>query len=197
MNSNPVKCIMKWTKYNWCWSIPVRYRWFWAVDQLFVLYFNIQYKCLKLYTPICSRETLTMAYLVTPLSPCIYFTWEKEQTFFTTEAAVTRNLIGRKIISNVKGSGHVTHFPREWTGFNETHFKRHTPMQVTNAITRQSIANMKWRQCQMAGVRTYTCSERHPTLTWCRQKAAEASWETLDEKSWEMDFSDHCHMGVY
>ena len=49
-----------------------------AFDQLFVLYFNIQYKCLKLYTAICGRETVTMAYLVTKLSPCIYFMWEKE-----------------------------------------------------------------------------------------------------------------------
>ena len=84
-------------------------------------------------------------------------------TLCKAEAAVTRNLIGRKIIPTSSTLMHVTHFPLQ-TSY----------AQVTNATVRQSTANERYVKRQVYVIRVYTCSERH--LTFRRNIDTRRQW---------------------
>ena len=79
-------------------------------------------------------------------------------TLCKAEAAVTRNLIGRKIISNVKHADARNSLPMHL-------FRHHTlKSQTPCATVRQSTANKRYVKRQVSVIRVYTCSERHLTF---------------------------------
>ena len=110
-------------------------------------------------------------------------------TFCKAEAAVTRNLIGRKIISNFKRSDARNSLPI--LDVIRSSHKRHSASECC-----------KWTLRQTTGV-CYTCSERH--LTFRRNIDTRRQWSVGNigwkERfffflSWEMVINDHCHGSV-
>ena len=86
-------------------------------------------------------------------------------TFCKAEAAVTRNLIGRKISSNVKHSDARYSLPI--LDVRRSSHKRHS-------ASRQSTANERYVKPQVSVTRVYTCSERH--LTFRRNIDTRRQW---------------------
>ena len=84
-------------------------------------------------------------------------------TFCKAEAAVTHNLIGRKIISNVKHSDARNSLPI--LDVIRSSDKR---------TVRQSTANERYVKRQVSVIRVYTCSERH--LTFRRNIDTRRQW---------------------
>ena len=84
-------------------------------------------------------------------------------TFCKAEAAVTHNLIGRKIISNVKHSDARNSLPI--LDVIRSSDKR---------TVRQSSANERYVKRQVSVIRVYTCSERH--LTFLRNIDTRRQW---------------------
>ena len=81
------------------------------------------------------------------------------------EAAVTRNLIGRKIISNVKHADARNSLPI--LDVIRSSHKRHSASD-------QSTANKRYVKRQVSVIRVYTCSERH--LTFGRNIDTRRQW---------------------
>ena len=111
-------------------------------------------------------------------------------TFCKAEAAVTHNLIGRKIISNVKHSDARNSLPI--LDVIRSSHKRHSAPD-------QSTANERYVKRQVSVIRVYTCSERH--LTFRRNIDTRRQWSVgnigWDEwLYWEIVISDHCHGSV-
>ena len=110
-------------------------------------------------------------------------------TFCKAEAAVTHNLIGRKIIPNVKHSDARTSLPI--LDVIRSSHKRHSASEYC-----------KWTLRQTTGVcytHIYTCSERH--LTFRRNIDKRRQWSVgnigwNEWLYWEIVISDHCHGSV-
>ena len=77
-------------------------------------------------------------------------------TFCKAEAAVTHNLIGRKIISSVKHSDARNSLPI--LDVRRSSHKRHSASDL------QSTANERYIKRQVSVIGVYTCSERHLTF---------------------------------
>ena len=113
-------------------------------------------------------------------------------TFCKAEAAVTHNLIGRKIISNVKHSDACNSLPI--LDVLRSSHKRHSASE-----------HSKWTLPQTTGVcykriYVYMCSERH--LTFRRHIDTRRQWSVRnigwnEWLSWEMVINDHCHGNVF
>ena len=88
-------------------------------------------------------------------------------TFCKAEAAVTHNVIGRKIISNVKHLDARNSLPI----LDVIRCKSQMPYRAT---VRQSTANERYVKRQMSVIRIYTCSERH--LTFRRNIDTRRQW---------------------
>ena len=88
-------------------------------------------------------------------------------TFCKAEAAVTHNVIGRKIISNVKHSDARNSLPI-------LDVIRSSHKMPYRATVRQSTANERYVKRQMSVIRIYTCSERH--LTFRRNIDTRRQW---------------------
>ena len=103
-------------------------------------------------------------------------------TFCKAETAITRNLIGRKIISSVKRSDARNSLPI--LDVIRSSHQRHDASEYC-----------KWTLRQTTGVR-YTCWERH--LTFRRNIDTRRQWSVgnigwNEWWSWEMVINDHCH----
>ena len=110
-------------------------------------------------------------------------------TLCKVEAAVTRNLIGRKIISNVKHADARNSLPI-----------LDVIAQVTNATVCQSTANKRYVKRQVSVIRVYTCSERH--LTFLRNIDTRRQWSVgnigwNEWLYWEIVINDHCPGSVW
>ena len=86
-------------------------------------------------------------------------------TLLPAEAAGTRNLIGMKIISNVKRSDTRNSVPKvtfvEATRLDEKHFKRHTLKSETPRCVRVLQINATSNDSA-----SHTCLESHLTFPW-------------------------------
>ena len=102
-------------------------------------------------------------------------------TFCKAEATVTHNLIGRKIISNVKHSDARNSLP--------------ILDVIRSSDKRHSASNERYVKRQVSVVRVYTCSERH--LTFGRNIDTRRQWSVgnigwNEWLSWEIIINDHC-----
>ena len=109
-------------------------------------------------------------------------------TFCKAEAAVTHNLIGRKIISNVKHSDARKSLPI---------------LDVIRSSHKCHSASEYWNEPyverQVSLIRVYTCWERH--LTFRRNIDPRRQWSVgnigwNEWLYWEVVINDHCHGSV-
>ena len=110
-------------------------------------------------------------------------------TFCKAEVAVTHNLIGRKITSNVKHSDARNSLPI----LDVIRLSHKRPV-------RQSTANERYVKRQVSVIRVYTCSERH--LTFRRNIDTRRQWSVGNMGCnewlyWEIVINDHCHGSVH
>ena len=144
------------------------------------------------YTPSQRGNYHHIACSITPLPPWTYFTSKNSiMTFCKAEAAVTHNLIGRKIIFNVKHSDARNSLPI--LDVIRSSHKRHAPQCV--------IEHCRWTVRQTTGVcytRMYML-ERH--LTFRRNIDTRRQWSVRnigwnEWLYWEIVINDHCHGSV-
>ena len=138
-------------------------------------------------TLLRSGETITIVCMLhNPTATVNLFHVGKQYlTLCKAEAAVTHNLIGRKIISSIKRSDARNLLPI-LDVIHSSH-KRHSASE-----------HCKWTLRQTTGV-CYTCSERH--LTFRRNIDTRRQWSVgnigwNEWLSWEMVINDHCHGSV-
>ena len=108
-------------------------------------------------------------------------------TFCKTEAAVTHNLIGRKLTSNVKHSDARNSLPI-LDVIRLSHKRR-------SASEYYYTANERYVKRQVSVICVYTCSERH--LTFRRNIDTRRQWSVRNIGCnewlyWEIVINDHC-----
>ena len=114
----------------------------------------------RLYTP-SQRGNYHHSMFHNPTAAVNLFHVGKQHlTFCKAEAAVTHNLIGRKIISNVKHSDARNSLP--------------ILDVIRSSDKRHSTANERYVKRQVSVIRVYTCSERH--LTFRRNIDTRRQW---------------------
>ena len=141
------------------------------------------------YTPLQRGNYHHIACSITPLPPWTYFTSENSiMTFCKAEAAVTHNLIGRKIISNVKHSDARNSLPI--LDVIRSSHKRHSALEYC-----------KWTARQTTGVCYIRAGAPSHFPTEYRHEAAVVSQEhtvkwVVTIVYWEIVINDHCHGSV-